>query len=651
MREPLLILATMLITAVPSTGSANTAPESGGGKKGPASAGGKAKVALPPSGHIFEMPGPVTPRGEIDRILLSKLDEMGVQPALCTDAVFLRRAHMDVIGTLPTLEEARAFLDDPAKGKRARLIDALLEREEFAVYWAMKWGDILRIKAEFPVNLWPNAAQAYDRWVRESIAGNKPYDQFARELLTSSGSNFRVGPVNFYRAIQDQSPEGIASAVALTLMGSRADFWPEDRLAGMAVFFSEVGYKPSREWKEELVFWDPHHSVAWGEYVAAREEHDRLKREAERKRAIVRSGKAAVQQAVESLEKARGATGKSPVPQQRQQNLGAALQQARAKLAEAEAAEKAAVDALAEASTSVDEARAVVEQARQPREPKSAVFPDGSRKTLPLDRDPREVFADWLITPDNPWFTRNIVNRLWSWLLGRGIIHEPDDIREDNPPSNAELLVHLEKAMVASGYDMKKMFRQILNSSTYQFSAIPKSDRPEAMANFASYMPRRLPAEVLIDNVNAITGTTDLYTSAIPEPFTYIPRDMPAIGVADGSITSSFLTLFGRSARATGMESERINEPQSAQMLHMLNSSHIRDKIERGPRLRGLVRSLKTTPEIAEAFYLTILSRYPTEEEVARIVAYGAGKPAKSDAEWADIAWALINSTEALYRH
>ena len=180
---------------------------------------------------------------------------------LCSDAVFVRRVYLDVIGTLPTAKEASEFIQDPdTKHKRRMLIDRLLERDEFADYWAMKWGDVLRIKAEFPVNLWPNAAQAYHHWVRSSIAENKPYDKFAREMLTSSGSNFRVGPVNFYRAVQNRTPEGIAAAVALTFMGSRADAWPKDRLAGTAVFFSQIGYKPTREWKEEHVFWDPFHS-------------------------------------------------------------------------------------------------------------------------------------------------------------------------------------------------------------------------------------------------------------------------------------------------------------------------------------------------------------------------------------------------------
>ena len=137
------------------------------------------------------------------------------------------------------------------------MIDRLLERDEFADYWAMKWSDLLRIKAEFPINLWPNAAQAYHRWIRTSIKENLPYDQFVRQMLTSSGSNFRVPPVNFYRAMQNREPAGIAQTVALTFMGTRADKWPKDRLAGMAAFFAKVGYKYTAEWKEEIVFFDP----------------------------------------------------------------------------------------------------------------------------------------------------------------------------------------------------------------------------------------------------------------------------------------------------------------------------------------------------------------------------------------------------------
>lgn len=553
---------------------------------------------------IFECPTPPTAASPLDKIVFAKLSSLKLQPVLCSDAVFVRRAYLDVIGTLPTAEEARQFIEDrDTKNKRRLLIDQLLEREEFADYWAMKWGDILRIKAEFPVNLWPNAAQAYHRWVRASIVENKRYDRFARELLTSSGSNFRVGPVNFYRAIQNRTPEGIANAVALTLMGTRTDAWPSDRLTGMAVFFSQIGYKPSREWKEELVFWDP-----------------------------LQAAKTIGEIATEPISKTV-----TPSPAKDDAKEGAA----------SEANEEAASD----------------RQVSVQRGPQTAVFPDGTKIRLAPNRDPREVFADWLITPENPWFTRSIVNRVWAWLLGRGIIHEPDDIRPDNPPSNPELLAYLEKELIASGYDLKHLYRLILNSDTYQLSSMPRSKSPEAAASFASYAIRRLDAEVLIDAVNKITGTSDLYTSAIPEPFTYIPHDMPAVAIADGSITSSFLTLFGRSARATGMENERDNKPVPAQWLHLLNSSHIQNKLERGPKLAALFSSSRKPKEILDELYLTVLSRFPTAEEARIVEGYGKfsepikpGKGAKYAVvkrrqDCVDIVWALINSPEFLYRH
>jgi hypothetical protein len=301
-----------------------------------------------------------------------------------------------------------------------------------------------------------------------------------------------------------------------------------------------------------------------------------------------------------------------------------------------------------------------------------ATFPDGTEVKLPLNRDPREVFADWLITPKNSWFTRCIVNRVWAWLVGRGIIHEPDDIRVGNPPVNPALLDYLAQELVASRYDLKSLYRLILNSKTYQLSSRPRFNTLEAEANFASYPLRRLDAEVLIDAINKITGSSDLYTSPIPEPFTYIPEDKPAVALPDGSITSPFLALFGRSARATGLENERNNKPVPAQWLHLLNSSHIQRKLDQGPKLKAIFEAKRKPPEIIEELYLTILSRFPTPAEVKTADAYGqvapatpppaasAGKPAKpadkagvakKRDDWVDIAWSLINSAEFLYRH
>jgi hypothetical protein len=162
---------------------------------------------------------------------------------------------------------------------------------------------------------------------------------------------------------------------------------------------------------------------------------------------------------------------------------------------------------------------------------------------------------------------------------------------------------------------------------------------------------RRVEAEVLIDALNNITGSSDLYTSAVPEPFSYIPSEMNAVELADGSVTSSFLTLFGRSARATGMEAERINELASSQWLHMLNSATIQNKLQNGPKLRALLSSGAKPKEIAERLYLTILSRFPTKADLKAVEEYSKSRANKGRDAWIDLAWALVNSPEFLLRH
>ncbi len=502
--------------------------------------GGKAPAVGP-----FETPFSAQ-HGLVDELVTFVLRERGIQPAhSCSDAVFVRRVFLDVIGTLPSPGEVRDFLDDGNPDKRSALIDELMERDEFADYWALKWGDLLRVKAEFPINLWPNAVQAYHRWIRESIRTNKPYDRFVRELLTSSGSNFRVPAVNFYRAIQGRGASAIAGAVALTFMGVRWENWPAERRAGMEAFFSRVAFKGTAEWKEEIVFQDP-----------------------------ARSG---------------------------------------------------ALD---------------------------GAFPDGSRAAIPAGADPRCAFADWLISARNEWFARNIVNRIWSWLLGRGIVHEPDDLRPDNPASNPYLLAYLEWELGRGGYDLRHIYRIILNSCTYQQSSIPQSNHQSAGALFAYYKVRQLDAEVLGDALRQLCGVRENYISMIPEPFTFVPAEKRCITLCDGSITSPFLELFGRPARDTGLESERNNTPSDAQRLFLLNSSGLQKGLAGSRWLRALVKAgMKDHRRIIGTLYLTVLSREPTAAELAAVEMCFTGKGVNRQEAAVDLAWALINTKEFLFRH
>jgi len=505
-----------------------------------------AAAADPPPAGAYESPGRSVAPNAVDRAVRSALRRHGIAPAPpCSDAVFLRRVFLDVLGTLPTVEEAESFLRDRREGKREALIESVLRREEFADYQSLRWCDRLRVKAEFPINLWPNAVQAYHRWVRDAVRENRPYDEIARALLTSSGSNFRVAPVNFWRAVPSREPGGLAQAVALTFLGERTEAWPEEKREGFAAFFSRVAYKKTSEWKEEVVH---------------------------------------------------------PRP---------------------------AADEVLE-----------------------AVFPDGRKARAAPGEDPRRLFADWLISSRNRRFAEVPVNRIWADLMGRGIVHEPDDFRPDNPPSNPELLEVLADALVESGYDLRAVYRLILSSATYQQSPIPRSRHERAEALFACYPVRRLDAEVLIDAICRITGSSETYRSAIPEPFTFVPAEQRTIALADGSITSPFLEMFGRPSRDTGLWSERNNRPTDGQRLHLLNSRDIQQRIQRSLEITKLVRRARGRPrEVVRGIYLMILSRLPTAEEVAALEKYGRTPGLNPRQVGQDLVWALMNTKEFLYHH
>jgi hypothetical protein len=506
---------------------------------------GRAEAAPEPL-RPWEQARETLPASAIDLAVEARLAAKGIEPAhLCSDEVFCRRVYLDVIGTLPGSAEVRAFLADRGPGKRAALIERLFRRPEFADFWSLKWCDLLRVKSEFPINLWPNAVQAYHRWVRDTVRQNWTYDRFVRALLTTSGSNFRMPAVNFYRAVQSRKPEALAEAVALTFMGTRLEKWSAERKAQFAGFFSRVAYKPTSEWKEEVVLLDP---------------------------------------------------------------------------------------------TAIT--------------PLQVVYPDGTAGEVGAGEDPREAFAGWLIRAENPWFARSIANRVWSWLLGRGLSHETDDLRPDNPPVHPEVLTLLEKELVAAGWDLRAVFRLILNSRVYQQSSLPRSENPEAASLFAHYQVRRLDAEVLADAFSSLTGNGEKYTSVIPEPFTIIPEQQRSIALADGSISSPFLELFGRPARDTGLESERGNGPSEAQLLHLLNSTHVHRKLTQSQRLMKLLQKERQRPiEMVRLLYLEVLSREPTSGELEAVRSYVQSAQLKPREIASDLVWALVNTKEFLYRH
>lgn len=475
--------------------------------------------------------------GEIDKIIDKTLSQRGIEPSVAVgDDVFLRRTSILLTGLVPSAEQAAAFIGDKSPQKRVQLVDSLLSSEAYIFAQVNKWGDLLRIKAEFPSNLWPNATQAYNRWLKVQIRDNVPYDVWVRDLLTASGSNFRTPQVNFYRAFQTRTPQAFADNAALLFMGLRKA--PQ----GIDEFFTEVKFKGSNEWKEEFVFVDLDARAPFPIYIT---------------------------------------------------------------------------------------------------------MPDGKSVPIVQGKDSRVAFASWLTAKDNPLFARAIVNRVWSWLMGRGIVDPADDMSAQ--VSNPELLGYLEKDFVAHNFDLKYLFRQILLSDAYARSSVPNKSNAADTALFSHYTLERLSAETIVDGIADITGVGNRYISRTPEPYSYFPLDMRSVELGDGTVTSPELMLFGRPTRDVALESDRKNELNSMQVLYLVNSSTLAQKIAQSPKLKAFLQTKPTADAASEWLYLTVIGRYPSVAETAVVKSYMAQNGNAKGA--ADVMWALLNSKEFLFKH
>lgn len=480
-------------------------------------------------------------------------------PATASDAVFLRRVYLTVAGRPPTIAETRKFLSDKSPEKRKKLIDQLLVSSEYADLLSMRFADMLRIKSEFPINLWPNAVQAWHHQIRAELLADRSYREMAHDMLTASGSNFRVPHANFWRASADRSPRGLAKIVALTFAGIRLENLPEDQQRSFAEFFSQVRYKSTYEWKEEIVYTD-----------------------------------------------------------------------------------------------------------FNPKRIKARAL-DGETFTINSpNEDPRQVFADWLLKEENPYFTRAAVNRVWHWIFGRGIMPEADNLpllpggwenffsifgtkNEKNAPFNLELLEYLEQEFMDSDYSIRHLYRTILNSEAFQATSMNSDSK--LIVNFASYPVRQLESEILVDSLALASGGYDSYMSVIPEPFTFLPPSTRAITIADGSISTGVLDSFGRPPRDSGLYSERHDVSTESQRLYLLNSGTLYRRISNLPSKLFKGKKLNDRQRL-ELLYLHLFSRYPTSEEFKIFDQYRQTfAPKQRYRVWPEVAWVLVNSKEFLFYH
>ena len=277
---------------------------------------------------------------------------------------------------------------------------------------------------------------------------------------------------------------------------------------------------------------------------------------------------------------------------------------------------------------------------------------DGPVAEFGPDQDPRHGLVDWMTRPDNPFFARALVNRLWAHSLGRGLVHELDDMRETNPPSNPALLDALARDFIEHRFDMKHIVRTILDSRVYQLSSEPTEHNEHDRQNFARYYGRRLGAEVFLDAVDQATEAKTQFNGVSSQARTV---DLPHEGFA-----SYFLDTFDRPRRVTACECERSSSATLAQVLLLANSDEIENKLVaktgRIARLLGPDKpapdapSVLTNGEIVDELYFATFSRPPRPAESSTAVAFIETAADRATA-LQDLLWALINTREFMFNH
>jgi len=478
----------------------------------------------------------------IDEHVFAKLERLNVEPSeLSSDADFLRRVHIDTIGLLPTADAAEAFLKSTDPEKRSKLIDALLERPEFAEFWALKFTELFRAGTREAGD--KSSRFIYD-YMKQSVQANKPYSQIVTELLLSQGPHL-YGTGGFWNVTFDSNAPDHAVNVSQIFLGTRIECakchnhpwekWTQDDFYGFAAFFARVKIKQIHDDDENEHYYAEEGTV----------EHPKTK--------------------------------------------------------------------------------AVV----------TPKYLDGGVERDERDKDIRAPLAAWMTAPENPFFSRAIVNRVWKHYLGRGLVEAVDDFRVTNPPTNPALLDALANDFSSHGYDWKHLVRTILNSRTYQLSAEPTASNRSDKLNYSHYTMRRMLAEQMLDTISQVTG--------VPEKFRGFPPGTRAMQVYSSRPGVHYmLSAFGRPNRDTICEREAV--PDIVQTLHLISGETINSRLT-----KWMPDPLLEDDDQLKTIYLSALARYPTDEERKAVAQRLASQDRR--AVFQDLLWAILNSKEFLYNH
>jgi hypothetical protein len=490
-------------------------------------------------------------RNYIDELTIAKWKKLGLTPTpVCDDSTFIRRVTLDANGRLPTAKEVREFLADQNPNKRAEWIDRLLDAPEYASYFALRWGSVLRNSNLAGAD---QASYAFHNWLKDMLARNRPYDEFVRGIIAASGEWQDAPAINWYWQSRDDQLHQVTADTAQVFLGQRLqcarchhhpyEKWSQDDYYGLAGFFTRLGRKS---------FGQPPPYFA-SPTATTGEKNPR--------------------------------TGKVPDPR----------------------------------------------------------YLSGEAAVFSAEEDPRHGLVDWMAKPENPFFAKSLVNRLWGHFFGRGLVHEVDDMRATNPASNPQLLDALAKDFIDHQFDMQHICRVMLNSSVYQLGSEPTEGNQKDRQNFARYYGRRMIAEVFLDSIDQATGTKTKFNG--------VASSSRAVDLPHENFGSHFLDTFDRPRRVTGCECERSSGATLAQVLTLANSDEIESKIgDAQGVITRLLKDQRSFDEIVDELYLGSLSRFPTSDERIKTKYFVDAVENKTEA-YQDLLWTLLNSREFMFNH
>ena len=662
---------------------------------------------LVPQTELSPFPEVVT-NNFIDRQVIATLQRLKLNPAdICDDATFLRRVHLDVAGELPSPDDVRAFLADASSQKRTMKIEQLLHRPEHADLWALWFCDLLK-GADFGVYAdalsKEHDAPRMQAWIRARLSENTPYDELVERILLATSREGRTMDeyATEVKALfegyapgrpdleqyarrktldlfwQRRGSDGVKGTmqIAHAFLGLRLecaqchrhphDNWQQEDLLDFANLFMRVrpvGFQGENEKKfpDAAAFFKQFNDEA-----KVLENDVKIRKEGEGKTLEddARLAKGTVDRLngeIKKLEKENGdvveigrknqelAAAKEIIARNESYRQQTAALEKRAKMVP----EVARRLLQAECRLLPTAAFASVTSTLGTRESKVArLLGEADPATIPADGDPREVVMNWLRRPDNRYFAKAIVNRVWAHYFGRGIIDPPDNLSAFNPPSHPELLDELCRGFIEHRFDLRWLHRTILHSRTYQQSGNPTTGAETDRTHYAFFQVRRLPAEVLLDALNSATGTIENMEMKYhnwPETMTTVQIPF----VPQNRFVTFVLETYGRPQRngAVQCDCEREGGSSIFQVLTLANHPRVWEKIvDPAGRVKMLIQNTGNETQRIEELYLATVCRLPTELERNTCLKF-VEESESPERGLQNVLWTLINTREFLLQH